>query len=511
MNVRDSIQGISKAALERRPAVALPEKILQFGEGNFLRGFADWKVDALNRKGLFNGSIVVVQPVKQGLVDVLQAQEGLYTLLLRGIQGGKLVESREIISSISRALNPYEQWAEVARLARSEDLRFVFSNTTEAGIAYVAEPHDPAHCPNSFPAKVASLLYERFQAFNGDARKGLIFLPCELIEQNGARLKEYVFKHAAAWNLGDAFAAWVDSANYFLNTLVDRIVPGYPKEEAAKLTAELGYEDKLMVTGEIFHLWVIEGPSHLAEEIPFHKAGLNVVWTSDMAPYRTRKVRVLNGAHTSSVLGAFLGGLNTVGEMMKDPVFGQFVHQAVFDEIVPMLSMDPEDRRKYAEAVMERFNNPFIKHELLSISLNSVSKWKVRVLPSLLDYVRTTGKLPPALTFSLAALIRFYDGTPVSERELRGTRNGQPYPIRDDADVLQFFAAQWKTYHASGDLTALVKAVLAQKPFWGRDLTEIKGFALAVERHLRRLVQGKVQPKLLNHYEYDSAAAAAAN
>jgi tagaturonate reductase len=358
---------------------------------------------------------------------------------------------------------------------------------------------------------VTSLLFERFQAVNGNLTKGLVFLPCELIEANGTKLKEFVLKYAAAWNLGTAFSEWVNSANYFLNTLVDRIVPGYPKEEAAKLQAELGYEDKLMVTGEIFHLWVIEGPQHLAEEIPFHQAGLNVVWTSDMTPYRSRKVRVLNGAHTSSVLGAFLAGLNTVGEMMKDPVFGQLVHQAVFDEIVPMLKMDADDRRKYAEAVLERFNNPFIKHELLSISLNSVSKWKVRVLPSLLDYVKTTGKLPPALTFSLAALIRFYDGQPVSERELRGIRQGQPYPIRDDADILQFFAAQWKSYHATQDLHKLVRAVLSHTHFWGRDLTEIKGFSAAIEGHLRHLIQGKIQPPLASHYEYEPASATVAN
>jgi len=477
------------------PAWPLPEKILQFGEGNFLRGFADWQVDVLNRSGSFNGSIVVVQPVKQGMVDVLAQQNGLYTLLLRGIQNGKLVESREVISSISRALNPYSQWVEVVALARSKDLRFVFSNTTEAGIAYADEPYQPKDCPTTFPAKVTSLLYERFGAVNGDPTKGLIFLPCELIEQNGSRLKEYVLKYAVTWKLGDAFVGWVKSANHFLNTLVDRIVPGYPKEEAAKLAIELGYDDKLIVTGEVFHLWVIEGPEHLADEIPFQRVGLNVVWTRDMTPYRSRKVRVLNGAHTASVLGAFLAGLNTVGEMMKDPVFGRFVHQAVFDEIVPQLN-GADDHRQYAEDVMERFNNPFIKHELLSISLNSVSKWKVRVLPSLLDFFASTGKLPPALTFSLAALIRFYDGTPVSDCELRGTRNGQPYPIRDDSDILQFFAEQWKRVHSGGNLHPLVEAVLGNGHFWGRTLTELTGFASAVEAHLQRLVQGNVQPQL---------------
>ncbi len=493
----DSIPNVKDNVMRRAlPAWPLPEKILQFGEGNFLRGFADWQVDVLNRSGSFNGSIVVVQPVKQGMVDVLAKQQGLYTLLLRGIQNGKLVESREVISSISRALNPYSQWAEVVALARSKDLRFVFSNTTEAGIAYADEPFQPKECPTTFPAKVTTLLHERFRGVNGDPAKGLIFLPCELIEHNGTKLKEYVLKHAETWKLGDAFASWVKAANYFLNTLVDRIVPGYPKEEAAKLLTELGYDDRLIVAGEVFHLWVIEGPEHLADEIPFHKAGLNVVWTSDMTPYRSRKVRVLNGAHTASVLGAFLAGLNTVGEMMNDPVFGRFVQRAVFDEIVPQLHSSTDDHRQYAEDVMERFKNPFIKHELLSISLNSVSKWKVRVLPSLLDSFKSTGKLPPALTFSLAALIRFYDGTPVSDRELRGTRDGQPYPIRDDSDILQFFAEHWKRLHSGGNLRQLVEAVLGNGNFWGRALTELPGFESAVEAHLQRLVQGKFQPQL---------------
>jgi tagaturonate reductase len=496
MAVSNSVPSISEANTKRPlPTWPLPERILQFGEGNFLRGFADWMVDTLNRHGAFNGSIVVVQPVKQGLVDVLQQQAGLYTLLLRGITGGNLTETREVIGSVSRGLNPYFAWADVVSLARSNDLRFVFSNTTEAGIAYAAEPYDPKQCPATFPAKVTSLLFERFQATNGDAAKGLVFMPCELIEHNGTKLKEAVRKYAADWHLGAEFIEWVEGSNYFLNTLVDRIVPGYPKEEAAKLETELGYVDKLIVTGEIFHLWVIEGPAHLADEIPFHKVGLNVVWTSDIAPYRTRKVRVLNGAHTSSVLGAFLGGINTVLEMMKDPTFGEFVHTAVFDEIIPMLKMDPQERRQYAEAVLERFNNPFIKHELLSISLNSVSKWKVRVLPSLLEYA-ASGTFPPALTYSLAALIRFYDGTPVSETELRGMRNGEPYPIRDDAAVLQFFAEHWKAYHSTGNLRLLVEAILGNERFWERDLKEMAGFAASVEDHLGRLVQGETAPKL---------------
>ena len=443
-------------------------------------------LNEMNSRGLFNGSAVLLQPVNQGLVGILNEQDGLYTLLTRGIRDGKPVETRQIITAVRRGLNPYTDWATALELMRRPELRVAVSNTTEAGIAYVEEPCTPGVCPNSFPAKVTALLYERFRTFGNDTARGLIFLPCELIERNGAKLREYVLQHAAAWGLSEEFQRWICEANYFLNTLVDRIVPGYPREDAARLAGELGYEDRLMVTGELFHLWVIEGPAHLAEEVPFAKAGLNVIWTDDMTPYRSRKVRVLNGAHTCSVLAAYLAGLDTVGEMMADPEFGQLVKQAVFEEIVPCLKMDDEERRSYAAAVLERFQNPFIRHELLSISLNSVSKWKVRVLPSLLDYLDANGKLPSVLTFSLAALIRFYDGVSAGN-ELLGTRDGQPYPIRDDAPVLAVLERAWSTHRT--DLATLVATVLGSEALWGTDLTRIPGLAEAVTGHLQRIVQ----------------------
>lgn len=473
------------------PIVQRPERVLQFGEGNFLRAFVDWMIDEANERGVFNGSVVAAQPIAQGMAGKINEQDGLYTLIARGVEGGKVVENRRIISSISRALNPYGQWADLVALARSADLRFVVSNTTEAGIAYVEEPHTPGVCQNTFPAKVTALLYERFQAVGGDAARGLVFIPCELIERNGAKLKEYVLKYAAAWKLGDAFVAWIESANAFLNTLVDRIVPGYPRAEAEGLAAEFGYADGLIDTGEVFHLWVIEGPARFAEEFPLHKAGLNVIWTDDMAPYRTRKVRILNGAHTSSVLASFLGGVDTVREMMDDSLFGRFIRRGVFDEIVPALPMEEAGKRAYAESVMERFQNPFIKHELLSISLNSVSKWKVRVLPSLLDTLANTGKPPEALAFSLAALIRFYKGEPV-EGGLQGDRNGVAYPIRDDADILDFFQTTWKTL--GGNPAELAKTVLAQTAFWGQDLNCLPGMTQAVAAGLAAIETKGIRP-----------------
>ena len=473
------------------PLAARPEKVLQFGEGNFLRAFVDWMIDEANERGVFNGSVVAVQPIAQGMAGKINEQDGLYTLIARGVEGGKVVENRRVISAIARALNPYADWVAMIVLARSAELRFVVSNTTEAGIAYVEEPYTPGACQHSFPAKITALLYERFRAFKGDAAKGLVFIPCELIERNGAKLKEYVLQYAAAWNLGAAFIAWIETANAFLNTLVDRIVPGYPRAEAEGLCAEFGYADGLIDTGEVFHLWVIEGPARYAEEFPLHKAGLNVIWTDDMTPYRTRKVRILNGAHTSSVLASFLGGLDTVGEMMDDPLFGRFIRRAVVNEIVPALPMEEAEKRAYAESVMERFQNPFIRHELLSISLNSVSKWKVRVLPSLLDTIQNTGKLPAALAFSLAALIAFYKGEP-AEGGLQGRRNGAAYPIRDDADILDFFQSAWKS--RGGQPEALAKAVLGQAAFWGQDLNCLPGMTDAVAAGLAAIQAKGIRP-----------------
>jgi tagaturonate reductase len=475
------------ASIARGPAEIYPERVVQFGEGNFLRGFADWMIDEVNSRQLFRGQVLVAQPIRQGMAGALNAQDGVYTLLMRGVQNGKVVEARRIITATRRAVNPYEQWSELVKAFRSLDVRFVVSNTTEAGIAYVPEAFAHGICPESFPAKVAALLYERYVAVHGDPKRGLIFLPCELIDRNGDNLRRTVLEHAQNWALPGAFIAWVREANYFLNTLVDRIVPGYPRAEADKLRAELGYDDKLIVAAEYFHLWVIEGPKHLADELPFAKAGLNVVWTDDLTPYRTRKVRVLNGAHTASVLAAYIAGLDTVRDMVDDPVFGPFVTRAVFDEILPTVALPDAEKRAYAESVLERFRNPFVRHELISIALNSVSKWKVRVLPSLLDYQKVKGTIPPALAFSLAALMAFYRGEPVTTFELAGQRGAQKYPIRDDAAVLAFFADHWHRAAATRNVASLVTAAFAREDFWGQDLNEVPGLNAAVTTALQRI------------------------
>lgn len=486
LNRTTVVHSAALAAVARRIAPR-PERIVQFGEGNFLRAFADWMIDELNEKNLFEGDVVVVQPIRRGLAAAINAQEGLYTLIARGVEEGKVVESRRVITSVRRALDPYTQWADMVALFQSPDLRFAISNTTEAGIAYVAEPFVHGVCPESFPAKVTALLHARFVAFQGNPGRGLIFLPCELIDRNGDNLLKTVLQHADAWNLPKAFVLWVKEANHFLNTLVDRIVPGYPHAEASRIEGELGYSDQLLVAAEHFHLWVIEGPQNLARELPFAQAGLNVVWTDDLAPYRTRKVRVLNGAHSASSLAAHAAGVDTVRDMMDDPVLGAFVRRLVFDEILPLVALPEAEKQAYAASVLERFRNPFVRHELMSISLNSVSKWKVRVLPSLLDAHAVTGELPRLLSFSLAALIWFYRAEQAKDGTYQGHRRGKVYPIRDDAPVLEFFASAWAEARVSRNWTALTSEVLGRADFWGRDLNEVPGLTECVAADLRRI------------------------
>lgn len=490
------------AAVCGRPGVSIgslaaaPERVVQFGEGNFLRSFVDWMIDAMNGRGLFGGRVVVVQPIERGTVDMLNAQDGLYTLILRGLQGGQVVEQRQVITAISRGVDPYRDWNAFLAVAEQPELRFAVSNTTEAGIAYVDEPQPTHGCPVSFPAKVTAFLHRRFDRFRGDAGKGIVFLPCELIDRNGEQLRSCVLRHAAAWNLGPKFAGWVSEHNRFLNTLVDRIVPGYPHEEASVLAEQLGYEDRLLTAGEIFHIWVIEGDAEIAKELPLTQAGLNVVWTSDLRPFRTRKVRILNGAHTMMALAAFLAGLDTVRECVEDPVLGAYVRRGVFDEILPLLPLPTQETRAFAEDVMERLANPFIKHNLISIALNSVAKYRVRVLPSLLEFRTANRRIPPALAFSLAALLAFYRGTEVRDGALLGARGDGPYAVKDDTPVLDAFAAQWRAFAQHEDVAVLCRTILARADFWGEDLAALPDLLEGVSAHLSNILRVGVREAL---------------
>jgi tagaturonate reductase len=470
------------------PMRSLPEKVLQFGEGNFLRAFVDWMIGRMNAGGLFEGRVVLVQPIPRGMVDTINAQDGLYTVLLRGIRGGQPVEVAEIVTSVSRALSPYADYAGFLRCAENPDLRFIVSNTTEAGIAFSEADRPTDAPPASFPGKLTAFLHRRFTHFSGAPDRGCVMLPCDLIERNGDYLRTAVLKTAGVWNLGPSFAAWLDQQNEFTNTLVDRIVTGYPKEEAARLTARLGYQDDLLDTAEIFHSWVIESRWDLASEFPLTQAGLDVVWTPNMTPYRDRKVRILNGAHTMLVPAAYLAGKNTVGECMADDLLRAYVEKAIHEEIIPTLDLPREDLQGFAAATTERFANPHITHYLLSIALNSTSKYRARVLPSVLEFQKRTGALPRRLCFALAAQIAFYRGTAFKEGVLVGRRNGEEYKIADDRPVQDFFFDIWQSYPSPADAGLLVRRVLANATLWGRDLTEIPGLTDAVTGHLTRIL-----------------------
>lgn len=468
------------------PALADSINILQIGEGNFLRGFVDWMIDVANEQGKFKGCVAVAQPLARGLAEKLNEQGGLYTVLLRGIENGQPVENQRVVSCIKEGINPYAQWDRMLELATSTDLRFVVSNTTEAGITDQEEAYTPDKIQQSFPAQIAALLYARYKKLGGTPQSGLVFLPCELIEANGSNLKRIVLLHARRWNLEAGFAQWIETSNYFLNTLVDRIVPGYPAAEAEALYAKFGYIDPLLVAAEPFHLWVIEGPQAISEEFPLHKAGLNVVWTDNMQPYRTRKVRILNGAHTASALASYCTGLDTVTDMIKDPIVSRYLSRVMFDDIVPFVPLPDAERTSYAASIMERFGNTFIHHELISIALNSVSKWKVRVLPTVKDFAKANGKAPANLAFSLAALLHFYHGSFNDNGEFVGNRNGQRYSIKDDAAVLAALDTAWKAFDVTHP-QAMVKTILTDTHLWGEDLTKLADLAEQVAVRLARI------------------------
>lgn len=466
----------------------LPERVLQFGEGNFLRAFVDWMFHQMNKKNLFKGRIVIVQPIADGLVDVLNEQDGLYTLFLRGLENGQPTEIKEIISSVSRGINPYIQWEEYLACAENPDIEFVISNTTEAGIAYDKNDSLDKKPPISYPGKLTAYLYHRFKHFNADSTKGLVIIPCELIDRNGDNLKKIILQLSDDWNLPTEFKKWVTEHNIFLNTLVDRVVTGYPKDDIDEILEDLGYEDKLVDTGELFHLWVIEGPKELSERLPFEKAGLNVIWTDDMTPYRTRKVRILNGAHTSSVPAAFLYGLETVGEMMDHEVLGKFARQVIYDEIIPSIDLDKKMLTEFADSVVDRFRNPYIKHYLISIMLNSSSKFRARVLPSILEYKQLHNKLPERLTFSLAALIAIYKDGKVEGNTMKAKREKGEFTMRDDLWALKFFEETWQDYDGSKDAAnKIAKTVLANTKMWGEDLNKVEGLTKKVADYLYQI------------------------
>lgn len=471
------------------PVPEYPETILQIGEGNFMRGFINWHIQKLNDCTDFKGRAVVVPP-RKGSVAALNEQDGLYTLCIQGYHDQQEMNECMIIQSISRGISTYTDYDGFLYVAENPDLRFVFSNTTEAGLMLRKEDRLEDRPQASFPGKLTAFLYHRFKAFTGDEQKGLIILPCELVEHNGDRLKEYVIDMAAEWDLPPAFITWIKEANTFCNTLVDRIVPGFSKEAAEIVQKEDGYIDELLVTAEYYHLFVIEAPAFVQKELPFQKAGLNVLFVEDIAPYRMSKVRILNGAHTAMVPIAYSFGIETVKEAVDDKHVGPFIRRMLEEEVLPGLELSQDELLLYTQSVWDRFCNPFVKHQLLDIALNGISKFRTRVLPSLLDYVEQKKQLPMKLVFSLSSLIYFYRA--YAER------------IKDDETVMAFMKEAWERENQSNE--AIAARILSCEPLWGRNLTDVDDLSHAVADQLTFIqeqgMRAAVQRML--HHQYES-------
>lgn len=461
----------------------LPIKVVQFGEGNFLRAFVDYAFQRLNNEVDFNAGIAVVQPLKDGMVNMINDQDGLYTLFMNGIKKGEKIQDIQLISNIVKAINPYSDFADYLALAKEPALQFIVSNTTEAGIEFLDTDTPDMQPPAAFPAKLTVLLHERFKHFNGDASKAVTIIPCELIDYNSETLKKCILQYCDLWNLDAAFVKWVSEDCTYHSTLVDRIVPGYPRAEIEEYNSKLEYQDNLIVAAEPFFLWAIEGGEDLKAKLPFDKTDLNVKIVDDIRPFKMIKVRILNGAHTAMVPVSLLFGNQLVMETVNGGFTGPFVDN-VIAEISETLPMDKNEITAYAEEVMDRFRNPFIKHALADIALNSISKFKVRVLPSLLGYYTTTKKLPTSLTFSLACLIQFY----------KGTWNNEVLPVKDTPELVEAFKKAWEL----GNIESVVAAVLANTDFWDEDLNKVEGLSQALVHALNEIEANGIQQGFVN-------------
>lgn len=451
-----------------------PVKVLQFGGGNFLRGFADWIIDVLNEKTNFNGAIDIVTSVTPGTAEQINEQNGLYHLIQQGAKDGKHFSETRLITSVNRAINPAQQVDEFLKCAENPELRFIISNTTETGIAFDENDRSHTTLPNSFPGKLTLLLYHRFRFFSGAIDKTTIIIPCELIEKNGEELKRIILRYAAYWSLPNDFTTWIDK-NIFCNTLVDRIVPGFPKETIDQFHTATGYDDKLVVAAEPFYFWAIECAEDIQKEFPTDHASLHdVVFAKDITPYRVRKVRILNGTHTAFMPLAYLRGLRTVKEAMDDPYMEKFILDTIKKEIVPTLPLAEPELSNFASAVADRFRNPFIKHQLISISLNSISKFRIRVVPTITGYIRNNDTVPPNLMLSLAALICFY----------RGSWQGNAIPLNDAPEVISIIQNAWK----DKDVSKIVSKILSNPTLWNTDLTKLKGVTEAVQKNVAELM-----------------------
>ncbi len=453
-----------------------PERIVQFGAGNFLRAFVDWAVDILNEQAGFASSVVVVRATPGGTYAALDEQNGLFHVLLQGIRHGVYVSETRLVSCISRAVYPYQDFESYRALARQPAIRFIFSNTTEAGIQYVASDQADDRPPSSFPAKLTQFLYTRYRHFAGAADKGCIIIPTELIEDNGSQLREMVLRYAQEWRLEADFSRWLTDDNRFCNTLVDRIVTGFPQENGPALQEQLGFEDRLLVAGERYHSWFIEAPPELRRELPVEKSDLNIHLVPDVRPYRTTKVRILNGLHSAMVPLGLLLGLESVRQCIEHETLSRLLTDMVFQEIIPSLDGDEAALQAFAHDTLERFRNPALHHRLSAIALNASAKIRARLLPTLHAFHDKRGELPARLTLVLAAYIHCYHSDTIS--------------IADHAAVLAEFSEVWQT---ASSLDQVAARVLAKRDLWGSDLTDVPGLNAQVSHYLRRLEMDGVQ------------------
>ena len=477
--LNDVFQQREDLVLPTADMLALPEKVMQFGTGGFLRGFADYFIDQANRQGLFNGRVVMVGSTGSNRTTMLNEQNGLYTLRIQGIDKGEIIERYHVVGSVSRVLAANQDWDAVLAFARDPNLEVVISNTTEVGIVFDPDVKLGDDAPATFPAKLTAVLFERAQAFGFDSDKGVVVLPCELIDNNGAVLFDIVNQTAIAWGLGDAFINWLQTAVTFCNTLVDRIVPGAPAaSDLDAIEAHLRYEDAMLTTAEVYRLWPIEANDRARAVLTFADADYGVTLTEDVRPYKERKIRILNGAHTASVPLAFLSGEETVLSMMRNSLTASFVKDLIEEEIVS--SLDVEGGEAFAREVIDRFNNPFLRHRLIDITLQSTSKWRLRLLPSLQRYVDRMQKVPEHMCLGFAAYLVFMRVVVEKEGAFFGERAGKSYPIRDDQ--AGYFKSLWESVDLTNQtyIDALVSRACAHKDFWGMDLNKIDGFAETV-------------------------------
>jgi len=464
-----------------------PTKIMQFGEGNFLRAFVDWQIDHLNETSDLGAGIAVIRPIDYDALPLLNEQDGLYTTIIRGInEEGNAVAQNRIISCINEEIPIYKAFDKYMALAENPDLKIIFSNTTEAGIEYIDTDKLTDAPAKAFPAKLTQWLHHRFTFFKGSKESGLVIIPCELIDYNGEKLKEIVFQYCKLWQLEPAFVVWLNEANSFCSTLVDRIVTGFPRDEHSELQKTLGYLDNFMVTAEHFHLFVIQGPSHISELLCLEGSDLNIKIVDDITPYKQRKVAILNGAHTAMVPLAYMANIDTVYDSLQSPIFERYLQQLIFKEIIPTLDLPQNELESFANDVLKRFSNPYICHYLMAISLNSMTKLKTRLLPQLLKYVVQEQALPHMISLAIAGQILFY----------RGVRNDKAIELTDSSEWLSLFSILWGDYQSTQSTEQVARGVLGATWHWEQDLNEIDGLTAQVSEYLSAMLNGDVETVL---------------